>query len=554
MQEAKALQLISHKNKSQSQHEEINPILSILQKVMPIQVQDKLDFKKKKNSNMLILQESELENKLIEFNQLGIQDYQDGLLGEALFNFKQAEQILTVMTLLNYKNKSWYGDQTYLGVAYYAVGWLENSFTCFEDSIMIIKKSQRFGLHGLVLNMIRIHCYLQCCIILSEIGQHQEALHISKVTLQKTIKLLLLLKESLQEKSQIQILEEILKTNLSLPNIKNKYLNIIGNLIGVSKNQNLEGLFKDCSPEFLQNSNILFFLQMQPVNVENFLISENFPNGQEFLHFICLLVVSLYCTSTESRFIENQQDPESFTEAENYLSRALEIVYLYLPKDLPLLNQLLNVHNRFHAISKQAIPEDTNKTVDDQNYDFILLKPVVEPSKCGFFIPIIRKSKQVNLNKERTKSLKETAFKRKNMRPEIEIDSDQPKSNKKKLRSLSTSYKNKPQSPKWIVNNAAEIYLQKVNMRPTPHLRKPSARQQFNNQTVEMNNLQTNKFFFEAPKKKSLNINLLIIDNLNHINYTTKYSRQPQNSFEPLQLRQTKQEFGRIKRIRQKRN
>ena len=68
-------------------------------------------------------------------------------------------------------------------------------------------------------------------------------------------------------------------------------------------------------------------------------------------------------------------------------------------------------------------------------------------------------AKQVNLNKERTRSLKETAFKRKNLKPEIEIDSDQPKSNKKKLRSLSTSYKNKPQSPKWIVNNAAEIYL-----------------------------------------------------------------------------------------------
>jgi hypothetical protein len=66
---------------------------------------------------------------------------------------------------------------------------------------------------------------------------------------------------------------------------------------------------------------------------------------------ICLFVTTLYCTSTESKFV-HKVDPLQFSEAENYLSRALEIAYLYLPKDLPLINQLLNVHNRFYDISK----------------------------------------------------------------------------------------------------------------------------------------------------------------------------------------------------------
>lgn len=45
-------------------------------------------------------------------------------------------------------------------------------------------------------------------------------------------------------------------------------------------------------------------------------------------------------------------------ESEHWLSRSLEIAYSFLPTDAPILNQILTVHDRFHSIDKQTIPED----------------------------------------------------------------------------------------------------------------------------------------------------------------------------------------------------
>jgi len=44
---------------------------------------------------------------------------------------------------------------------------------------------------------MKMHCYMQCCIILSEIGQHSEALAIAKIAIQKSIKMLFKLYELL---------------------------------------------------------------------------------------------------------------------------------------------------------------------------------------------------------------------------------------------------------------------------------------------------------------------------------------------------------------------
>lgn len=56
--------------------------------------------------------------------------------------------------------------------------------------------------------------------------------------------------------------------------------------------------------------------------------------------------------------VNNTQNISQITESENWLSRSLEISYLFLPHDIPLVGQIISVHNKFHALAKQTIPED----------------------------------------------------------------------------------------------------------------------------------------------------------------------------------------------------
>lgn len=63
---------------------------------------------------------------------------------------------------------------------------------------------------------MRMHCYLQCCIILSEIGQHQEAFNLAKIAVRKGLKLLFHLHDFLENVEMKQFLEEILKKSAGL--------------------------------------------------------------------------------------------------------------------------------------------------------------------------------------------------------------------------------------------------------------------------------------------------------------------------------------------------
>lgn len=45
-------------------------------------------------------------------------------------------------------------------------------------------------------------------------------------------------------------------------------------------------------------------------------------------------------------------------DSEHWLSRSLEIAYSFMPTEAPILNQILTVHDRFHGLDKQTIPED----------------------------------------------------------------------------------------------------------------------------------------------------------------------------------------------------
>jgi len=45
-------------------------------------------------------------------------------------------------------------------------------------------------------------------------------------------------------------------------------------------------------------------------------------------------------------------------DSEHWLSKSLELAYCLLPPEAPILGQIYSVHNKFHGIDKQPIPED----------------------------------------------------------------------------------------------------------------------------------------------------------------------------------------------------
>ena len=91
---------------------------------------------------------------------------------------------------------------------------------------------------------------------------------------------------------------------------------------------------------------------------------------------ITYLAISLYCYSTETRFIEKQKncDSHDVLDSEHWLSRSLEIAYSFMPVEAPILNQIITVHDRFHGLDKQTIPEDQEVTGF-----FKVLKPLSKP-------------------------------------------------------------------------------------------------------------------------------------------------------------------------------
>ncbi|CAD8196482.1 unnamed protein product [Paramecium pentaurelia] len=504
-------------------------LLQLFQKIQPVEI-IRMNDSKKKSQSVLYIYEDESESKFQETIKYGVLEYEQHQYQQALFQFKQAEQILTAIAsppihyqLINKIN----------------IGWLENAFTCFEDTILILKKYiNQTTQERILLDTIRLQCFLQCCIILSEIGQHHEALAISKIAIKKALKLLFDLHSHSEESLQKKLLEEILRKSIALPQLKPKQQGIIITFPSSKTQQltqeNLLHIFKDCSTQYIEKANILSYIQMTPLNFDSLLFQVNLTN-QQFLHIFSLFVISLYCTSTESRFIEQILDPLQFTEAENYLSRALELVYLYFPKDMPLVNQLLNVHNRFHDISKQIIQEDVHQK-HEQNYEIVLLKPILEPQKCGFVIPIIRKSKCSYLIKERAISLKEQQFQITKAQ-NLNIDTNTYEGSKpqnRKLRSISTTNKNKPNSPKWGLNQVAEIYLKEKNASNHQNINITNFRQtHFKRPQTKASQKQ---YCFEKPR---FNINFLIINNLNHVQLPPKRKRGTSFNLESIKPPQT---------------
>lgn len=89
--------------------------------------------------------------------------------------------------------------------------------------------------------------------------------------------------------------------------------------------------------------------------------TKNFWLNNQVIQKIVYLTISLYCYSTETRFLQKNKengDPSQVLDSEHWLSRSLEIAYTFLPHEAPILNQILTVHDRFHGIDKQTIPQD----------------------------------------------------------------------------------------------------------------------------------------------------------------------------------------------------
>ncbi|CAD8072136.1 unnamed protein product [Paramecium primaurelia] len=512
--------LVSNTQKKQNSippSTDINILQQILDQVQPVEIlhmnnndgQEKTN--QKRNNKTLKINEDQAEQQLIDFMQLGIQDYEANQYSQCVYHLKQAEQILTVISYSNPLIHCFLIIRINLGIVFYAIGWLEQAFTCFEDAILALKKTPRTDQEGYLLSIIRLHCYLQCCIILSESDQHSEALAFAKMAIRKSSKILIDLQKYMQSQIHQQVLEEILRK--SIPILKPKHQTIVqGYQIQTQTTQeSYDQVYSECPQTYYQRANILYFIQMNPINLNNFKHEMDFPTNQQYLHMICLFVISLYCTSQSLNLYRN--------EAENYLSRALEIAYLYLPKDLPLINQLLNVHIKFYDISKQAIDEDAKIKMDQGNFEIVLLKPIIESQKCGFVIPIIRKSKYIGM-KSRTRSMKEQLFSNTklanfNIEPEQQIYEVQNKTHKQKLRSISTTNKYKSNSSKWVNHQLAEVYLQQQYPFKSIQIKKYS--QKYNNKTVELGSAKNSTNYKSKINrsenqnyKKQLNMQLMI--------------------------------------------
>lgn len=147
----------------------------------------------------------------------------------------------------------------------------------------------------------------------------------------------------------------------------------------------IAALCKYIDYEWVEKANILSFLQVKPTFFEDlnttnqdvkFIISCQECGIDRIFYKLGLLSVAYYCVSTEYRFLEKTRKYEA--ESEHYLSLALEISYLFLPHEMPIVSQIISVHTKFHGLSRQVIAEDrdgTQKPLVTDDLELTVLKP-----------------------------------------------------------------------------------------------------------------------------------------------------------------------------------
>ena len=115
------------------------------------------------------------------------------------------------------------------------------------------------------------------------------------------------------------------------------------------------------SCRWIFTTKILNHIQMEILLREDYSETGNMASFGDVLQALILITVTFYCMSTESRFIERQNNkPENgkVLESESWLSRSLEMAYTFLPLEAPIFAQIYSVHEKFYGLGNQPIPED----------------------------------------------------------------------------------------------------------------------------------------------------------------------------------------------------
>ena len=78
---------------------------------------------------------------------------------------------------------------------------MEDALNCIENTLLLLKKMKQSmkDKYSLFNKKISIRCYLQCIILLSELGRHDEAVVYSKVAVKKSIQLIIKLHEYMSD-------------------------------------------------------------------------------------------------------------------------------------------------------------------------------------------------------------------------------------------------------------------------------------------------------------------------------------------------------------------
>ncbi len=133
---------------------------------------------------------------------------------------------------------------------------------------------------------------------------------------------------------------------------------------------------------YLRNSTILSLSQLNYFNYDDIFVSNDLKNEiteSSILEKISFLILTLYVHATEHRFLEHNKKSEKpfykfllnyyrdplkpIDDSELFLSKAVEIAYLYSSDKFPIVNQILNVYKKFELNRSKKISEDTKDMV-----------------------------------------------------------------------------------------------------------------------------------------------------------------------------------------------
>ena len=158
---------------------------------------------------------------------------------------------------------------------------------------------------------------------------------------------------------------------------------------------------------YLNESTILTLSNLNYFNYEDVFVSKTLKNEIteiSLLEKISFLILSFYVLATEHRFIEHSKKSQNpfykfllnyfidckrkdkiKNNSEIFLTKSVEICYLYAPDRFPLVNQILSVYKKFELNRPKII----NEFIEDNNC-FTFLKPLKNGFKSNIIIPIIK--------------------------------------------------------------------------------------------------------------------------------------------------------------------